>query len=961
MATTQTGVVLRHIRRLAALPQADGDRELLSRFVARRDEAAFTALVKRHGPLVFGVCRRVLGNTHDAEDAFQASFLVLARKASAIHRHESVAGWLHQVAFHLAMRVRSQSTTRLRYERATPRRDNLDPLTEVSARELMAALDEELQALPDSHRVPLILCYLESQTRDEAARQLHCSLSTLKRRLEEGKARLHARLVQSGLALSVAMLSVAFDQGGAIAAVPSLLLAATVKASLGTGCDVIPASVESLAQAALKMGNSAKIKIAAVLVLATGLSLLGGGALTIRSPAQAGTGARTTAAAQGTEGKSGASPAKSDKDHSQAQAKAGAGQRLTLAGRVVDAQNKPVPGVQIVVLPQTVRPFKDKDLFTTDPNNSWWSHPALGQMKTDADGRFHLTFPRSKVPSWLKPPEVAVIGLAQGHAVGWEGVEVKGDALEAVVRLGAEEPIHGRIVDLQGVPAAGVKLSLLKAAHESSGKFTGLMFGQPLTDAPYWPTAVTTDDNGRFTLRGVNRSMSLRARVQSDRFATEELTLEPGAMGEATLSLPPARIFEGRVIAEDTRQPMAGVGVHVTARRKTEPTFAHLFARTDKDGRFRINHYAADGYYTNTDDVPGQPYFAINHIEVAWNDKLKTKQSLEIALPRGVLQSGKVVDAATGKPLADAQLMYLPQLFNNPLLKERPGVDLWVYQIGRTRTKADGTFQIPVLPGPGHIEVHAPPGKEYVTHTRTRKEIFGHEREGGHWPANAFVKVNIKPDAEPAEVTAKLLPAVTMQGKLLGPDGKPVANARMAVRTLTADPHQETGIKEEHGEQGLQTGPTIHVKDGEFTLPGCDAAMRYRAYVLDQDNHQAATFELVGKEVAPKPLTMKWQACASAKARFVDSDGKALSRQYPVLVYIQEDLEPGKAGSAVIHRPAPFTDVLVTAADGTAALKDLIPGVTYVLHQPDSKESKKFTPEAGKDIDLGDITVDPKK
>src|SRR5262249_46509604 len=102
MATTQTGVVLRHIRRLVTTPKDESDRELLGRFIARREEAAFTALVRRHGPLVFGVCRRVLGNVHDAEDAFQAAFLVLARKARAIRSQESVAGWLHQVAFHLA-------------------------------------------------------------------------------------------------------------------------------------------------------------------------------------------------------------------------------------------------------------------------------------------------------------------------------------------------------------------------------------------------------------------------------------------------------------------------------------------------------------------------------------------------------------------------------------------------------------------------------------------------------------------------------------------------------------------------------------------------------------------------------------------------------------------------------------------------------------------------------------------
>src|SRR5262249_18652238 len=246
-------------------------------------------------------------------------------------------------------------------------------------------------------------------------------------------------------------------------------------------------------------------------------------------------------------------------------------------------------------------------------------------------------------------------------------------------------------VDLQGVPAAGVKVHVLKAAQEKAGIFTGLLFYQPLVDAPFWPPAATTDDNGRFTLRGVNRSMSLRARIQDERFATDELALEPRPMGEAARALAPARIFEGRVIAEDTRKPMPGVGVYVTSR----PHFSSLFARTDKDGRFRINHFAADGYYANTQEVEGQPYFCINHIEVPWADKAKTKQSLEIDLPRGVLQSGRVVDAATGKLGANAWLMYLPQMFNNPLLPVRPGVDLWVYQAGRESREADAVNDNP--------------------------------------------------------------------------------------------------------------------------------------------------------------------------------------------------------------------------------------------------------------------------
>src|SRR5262249_12101295 len=159
---------------------------------------------RRHGPLVLGVCRRVLHHQHDAEDAFQATFLVLARKAGAIRKHESVASWLYKVAYHVALKARARrcgtgchafavergSTPA---HRAPPRKHAThatpppDPLEELTARELFRVLDEELQKLPDRYRTPLVLCYLEGQTRDQAAHQLGWSVRTLHRRLEEGK------------------------------------------------------------------------------------------------------------------------------------------------------------------------------------------------------------------------------------------------------------------------------------------------------------------------------------------------------------------------------------------------------------------------------------------------------------------------------------------------------------------------------------------------------------------------------------------------------------------------------------------------------------------------------------------------------------------------------------------------------------------------------------------------------
>src|SRR4051794_33095221 len=188
MPTRHPSLLLHHLRELAAAPDdTASDRELLRRFAERRDEAAFASLMRRHGPMVLRVCRRLLPHGPDAEDAFQATFLTLAKKAGAVRWHDSAAGWLHGVARNTARRARDAAARRARHERGAPARAGADPLAEMSARELLGALDEELSRLPRQYREPLVLCYLEGAARDEAARRLGCPLGTLKGRLERGK------------------------------------------------------------------------------------------------------------------------------------------------------------------------------------------------------------------------------------------------------------------------------------------------------------------------------------------------------------------------------------------------------------------------------------------------------------------------------------------------------------------------------------------------------------------------------------------------------------------------------------------------------------------------------------------------------------------------------------------------------------------------------------------------------
>ncbi len=200
MSDPRLSVLVQQIRQSAR--PAPSDRDLLRAYAAEHDQAAFTALVRRHGPMVWHVCSRVLHRPQDAEDAFQATFLVLARKASSAGWRESIGPWLHAVAQRSAAKLRS------RLARPSPsarERAAADPLDEMTARELLAVLDEEIAALPEPLRGPVVLCLLEGRTQEEAARLLGTALITLRRRLDAGKKALQAQLTRRGVAPSAAL------------------------------------------------------------------------------------------------------------------------------------------------------------------------------------------------------------------------------------------------------------------------------------------------------------------------------------------------------------------------------------------------------------------------------------------------------------------------------------------------------------------------------------------------------------------------------------------------------------------------------------------------------------------------------------------------------------------------------------------------------------------------------------
>jgi len=279
---------------------AQTDAQLLDRFARRRDESAFAALVARHGPMVLSVCRRLLPDFQDAEDAFQAAFLILARKASTIQSRSLLGPWLYGVSWRVAVRLRGRSARRRQRERSDVDLHTL-PTDDPAWSDLAQEVHQEVQRLPDAYRSVVILCILEGRTTEEAAQLLGRPIGTIKSRLARARVLLQARLLRRGLTASSGVL------GTALATTPAPVSAAladeTIRAALafaadGAAAGLVPARVVVLSREVLRTMLLKKFTVAAVLVLA--LVVLGLGSVVYQAGA-AGTDEAPKRADQGAE------------------------------------------------------------------------------------------------------------------------------------------------------------------------------------------------------------------------------------------------------------------------------------------------------------------------------------------------------------------------------------------------------------------------------------------------------------------------------------------------------------------------------------------------------------------------------------------------------------------------------------------------------------------------------------
>jgi RNA polymerase sigma factor (sigma-70 family) len=449
MATAQLETLLWHIRKLAAGRDASQqtDRQLLEAFSACRDHGAFATLVARHGPMVLRVCRRVLNHEQDAEDAFQATFLVLAQKAGSIRKREALAEWLHGVAYRIATEAKRKAARRRTHEaRLGALLPQLTP--SPSWDDVRAVLDEEIQRLPTTFRATFVLCVLEGKSGLEAAAALGIEPGTVSSRLTRARQRLQQRLVRRGIELSALLAALAVAESAGQAGVPALLASATLRFGLlaaagGTAARGIPARIAALAAGVTRAMFLTKAQIATTIILT--MSLLVGGSGVLTHQVLAGKrGAPQEIAIKASSKRSIQIAAKQDSAKSEASNER-AHDGITYSGRVLSPEGRPVTGAKLYLTlwwGYHFEPFTSPESATTGP-----------------DGRFAFTAPKAK----YHDQATILSAAAPNYGLGWVRMHKNDKRTDLTLQLVPDDvPVTGQILDLEGRPVPGATLRVLQ-------------------------------------------------------------------------------------------------------------------------------------------------------------------------------------------------------------------------------------------------------------------------------------------------------------------------------------------------------------------------------------------------------------------------------------------------------------------------------------------------------------------
>jgi RNA polymerase sigma factor (sigma-70 family) len=918
MATASLNLLVRRLRQSTETASSDGqaDEELLSRFVAG-DTSAFELLVWRYGPAVLAACRKVLTTEADIEDAFQATFLTLLHGARSIRSGGAVGGWLCGVAHRVAVRVLDTSRRRRRRECRVARAEEGPGSADLSWREACEALHEELDRLPPMYRLPLVLCYLQGASRDEAARQLGWSLQSLKGRLERAREKLRQRLVRRGITLSAGLLAALGDSATA-RSVPPRLVQATLQAAAGR----VPAGVAVLLQGVTPAMKKGPITLLLALLI-----------VALTATAGAGLGERRSSPppSEDRRDKLGGSPAQE--------------QRFARADEPKDAS---------VVVGRVLGP---DGKARKDASVCLWANTGnepLTRTTTDAEGRFRLSTPKGAVARGGK-----IVATAEGHGPAW--TDATTGAGELTLRLVRDDvPVNGRILSLEGKPVVGATVKVLALDEPTDGGLDAWIDGQK-RNRPYEvkrlrpaalgvATTFRTGKDGRFRVTGLGRERVVflqisGANLSSAQFWALTRTKAPEGLrsgyygtyaGTFDFHVKPSKPIVGTVRDRRTGKPLAGItiGSH---------RWVNLSTKTDANGHYRIDGIPKDSEYTVS--AGGRGYFNSTKLQVPDTAGLDPITA-DFELDPGIVVQGRVLDSE-GKPVR-GYVGYLATP-DNPHRKDFP--DFGQPQALVTRegdTGEDGSFTVLAIPGQGALVVAANDADRYARSEPGKVNVGNYILEGYH----AVVPISV-PEKKPTVVAPKIVleRGRALAGTVAGPDGKPLAGTCVAGLSSVCS-------------FGFGRAPTPRPR-ASFTVGGLSPKETRTVVFIHPEKKLARVLKVRGDE--KDPLTVRLEPLGELTGRVLAADGKPWAG-LPVRVMISFQEKDYRELPADLRFDYPSWEKLISAEtttdkDGRFRVGGLVPGLKYTVSATEGDPSAGVfaysgavpSVQSGKVRDLGDL------
>ena len=897
------------------------DDQLLERFLRRGDklasEAAFAALVERHGTMVLAVCRRIVTVRHDADDAFQATFLVLARRARSIQGQGTVAGWLFGIARRVAVRARVEATRQRRqleklHAERLVRNNNAEPTHATEIEPDFSPLILAIDRLPQRLRVPIILHYFEGLDTETIAQRLGCPRGTVLSRLARARERLRLRLEHRVFTLDTLLPVTAASRMASGVAVPSTLVQSTVKAAsclslAGTAIDgVVPATVANLSRGVVRGLMFARVRLASVPVVLGLASLAIGLSTTAPSLQQAAAPHRTTTAS-GNEPTNGAS--------------------VVVPGKVLDPDGKSFAGARIVLCVPELEPMTSANpqFLTVSGDDGRFEASIL---------RFVLDQPDAEHASFATRPVVAA--LARGFGPDWIKVDSSTAGNGVVLRLRRDDvPIEGRIAGLEGNPLPGLTVTVNHIAEFSADLLRKLRENASASYPTLWnemrngmllekgePSPVVhTDSDGRFRLTGVGRDRVATLLIQGDSIRqTFAMVYTTSDAGYTPLDLPadipgkllgprfnltvaPGRVIEGVIRDRNTGRPIAGA--------KVRSRWGIATATSDAQGRYRIagQPKRADNVLNIT--VQGEPYIKVE--KSIGNPAGMGPIPVDVTLKRGVLVEGKVTDRANGRPV-QAVVQYYP-LRDNPHLKDWPEAAFLARHPGNEAmfpTDADGRFRAVALPGAGMLAVRTSE-RGFLNAPPLTPQAAGNVLAPGNFMFQMMefqATVPISPgDVEKAGIPdIALVPGRTQHIQVVNPDGSPVAGIRVSG-------HQRDSRAGEI--KGGFVLPFVHPQPGRLET----------IVIVDKNQSMGGSIDVKGDEA--DPIRVVLHPVGTVTGRLVGEDGRPRPNVLLRVDYrFQSPWNPSGGDPRYVFYAERFSDPVLTGPDGRFAIRGLVAGIS---------------------------------